>query len=52
MSYFDCIMDFFGVMVGWGSHQTDDETLKFARQLVLQILNQVLLKHNGVLTTV
>lgn len=48
-------MDFFGIMVGPGSHQTDDETLKFARQLILQILNQVLLKqqeHNGVLTTV
>lgn len=43
-SYFDGIMDFFGIVVGRGSHQTDDETLKFASQLIFQIFNQVLLE--------
>lgn len=43
-SYFDGIVDFFGIVVGRGSHQTDDETLKFASQLIFQIFNQVLLE--------
>lgn len=47
MSYFECIVDFFGIMVGWGSHQTHDETLEFTRQLILQIINQVLLKQQN-----
>jgi len=43
MSHFDCVVDLLGVMVGRASHQTDDEMLKFARQLILQILDQVLM---------
>lgn len=35
-------MDFFGIMIGWSPHQTDNETLKFACQLILQIVNQIL----------
>lgn len=40
----DGIVDLFGIVVGRGSHQADDETLKFASQLIFQIINQVLLK--------
>lgn len=29
-------------MVGWGSHQTDNKSLKFAGQLILQIIDQIL----------
>lgn len=48
MSYFYCIVDFFGIVVGRSSHQTDDETLKLACQLVFQIINQVLEKQHYV----
>lgn len=40
----DGIVDLFGIVVARGSHQADDETLKFASQLIFQIINQVLLK--------
>lgn len=46
LAYFDCIMDFFGIVVGWGSHQTDNEALKFSRELIFEIINQVLMKEN------
>ena len=36
-SYFQSIVDFFGIVLWWGSHQTHDEPLKIAGQLVLQI---------------
>lgn len=43
-SYFDRIVDFLGIMVGWGSHQAHDETLKFPCELIFQIFNQILIK--------
>lgn len=46
LAYFDCIMDFFGIVVGPGSHQTDNEALKFSRELIFEIINQVLMKEN------
>lgn len=45
-STFDCIMDFFGIVVGPGSHQTDNEALKFSCELIFEIINQVLMKEN------
>lgn len=39
-------MDFFGIVVGRGSHQTDNEALKFSRELIFEIINQVLMKEN------
>ena len=41
-SYFDGIVDLFGVMLSWSPHQADDETLKLARQLIFQVIDQVL----------
>lgn len=43
MSDLDGVVDFFGIVVGWASHQADDEPLKFTRQLILQVVNEVLL---------
>lgn len=39
MSDLDGVVDFFGIVVGWGSHQADDEPLKFTGQLILQVVN-------------
>lgn len=39
-------MDFFGIVVGPGSHQTDNEALKFSCELIFEIINQVLMKEN------
>lgn len=39
MSDLDGVVHFFGIVVGWGSHQADDEPLKFTGQLILQIID-------------
>lgn len=39
MSDLQGVVDFFGIMVGWASHQADDEPLKFTGQLILQVVN-------------
>lgn len=44
----DGVVDFFGIVVGWASHQADDKPLKFTRQLILQIINEVLLHDSTV----